>query len=335
MNRPPKKIKKIYTLYLTNPNIKNNLAKSTQENYQYYYKHVIKDSKIGGMKVTDIKKSDILMFYKMLSDGGYSVGTIKIIQKIIRPALQLACDDDVILKNPADGCMKDYTETVEKKYALTFEEEQEFLNRIKCRPRMKRYYPMYAILLETGLRISELVGLTWDDVDMDKREISINHQIQYRLIDGKTQYYSSKTKTNAGKRTIPMTDKIYRLFIEQRKIYFSTKKDALFEIDGYKNFVFVSHVTGKCMNHNSIRRMMRRIVDMNDKREVQLPKISPHILRHTTCCRMAESGCDIKVLQYWLGQTDIRTTMCVYNHVDTERVKREIVKMEKLQHSLV
>lgn len=314
--------------------IKGNLAKSTQNNYQYYYKHTIKDSRIGSMKVVDIKKSDILIFYRKLSDTGYSAGTIKIIQKIIRPALQLACDDDVILKNPADGCMKDYTEAVEKKYALTFDEEQEFLDRIKSRPRMKRYYPMYAILLQTGLRISELIGLTWDDVDMDKKEININHQIQYRLIDGKTQYYASKTKTSAGKRIIPMTDSIYKLFVEQRKVYFSTKKDTSFEIDGYKNFVFASHVTGKCMNHNSIRRMMRRIVDMNKEREIQLPNISPHILRHTTCCRMAESGCDIKVLQYWLGQTDIRTTMCVYNHVDTERVKREITKMENLQRGL-
>ncbi len=311
--------------------IKGNLAKSTKNNYQYYYEHTIRDSKIGKMKVVDIKKSDVLMFYRKLSDCGYSAGTIKIIQKIIRPALQLAYDDNVILKNPADGCTKDYVEDIEKKFALTFDEEKEFLERIRSRPRMKRYYPMYAIMLKTGLRISELIGLTWDDIDMDKKEININHQIQYRLIDGKTQYYASKTKTNAGKRTIPMTDETYKLFVEQRKVWFSMSRDANFEIDGYRNFVFVSHVTGKCMNHNSVRRMMRRIVDMNEERSIQLPSISPHILRHTACCRMAESGCDIKVLQYLLGQTDIRTTMRVYNHVDSERVKREIEKMENLQ----
>ena len=77
------------------------------------------------------------------------------------------------------------------------------------------------------------------------------------------------------------------------------------------------------MNHNGVRHMMRTIVDMNDERQVQLPDLSPHILRHTACCRYAESGCDIKVLQYLMGQTDIKTTMRVYNHVDMERVKRE------------
>lgn len=311
--------------------VKNNLAKSTANNYQYYYDHTIKNSKVGKMKVVDIKKSDILLFYKRLSDAGYSTGTIKILHKIIRPALQLAFDDGVILKNPADGCTKDYADDIEKKYALTFDEEREFLDRVNDRPRMKKYYPMYAIMLKTGLRISELVGLTWNDVDMTKREINVNHQIQYRLVNGKTQYYASDTKTNAGRRVIPMTDSIHKLFVEQYKVWLSMKKDQQFEVDGYKNFVFLSHVTGKCINHNSIRRMMRRIVSMNEEREMQLPDISPHILRHTACCRMAESGCDIKVLQYLMGHTDIRTTMRVYNHVDSERVKREIDKMEKLQ----
>lgn len=307
------------------------LAKSTRSNYQYYYEHSIKDNIIGKMKVADIRKSDILLFYKECSESGYSPGTVKILQRIIRPALQLACDDNVILKNPADGCTKDYSTELEKKYALTFEEEKEFLERIKNRPRMKRYYPMYAIMLKTGLRISEAIGLTWDDVNMDKREIDINHQVQWRTVDDEYVLYASKTKTDAGTRVIPMTDEVYKLFLEQRKVWLSTTKDADFEVDGYKNFVFVSHVTGRCMNHNNVRRMLRTIVAMNKEREIQLPHISPHILRHTAATRLAESGCDIKVMQYLLGQTDVRTTMRVYNHVDEGRVKRELEKLEKLQ----
>ena len=308
---------------------KVNLANSTKENYKYYFNHVVKESRIGKTKVNDIRKSDILLFYNSLIEQGLSIGTVKIIHKIIHPALQLACDDDVIPKNPADGCTKDYIDNPEKKFALTFEEEEEFLTRITMRPRMKRYYPMYAIILKTGLRISEAIVLTWDDIFMDNREININHQIQYRLLNGTTQLYATDTKTSAGRRTIPMTDEVYQLFIEQKKVWMSTKKDPDFEVDGYKNFVFVSHMTGKCMNHNSVRRMMRTIVDMNKEREVQLPDISPHILRHTACCRYAESGCDIKVLQYLMGQTDIKTTMRVYNHVDMERVKRELNRLKQ------
>ncbi|MDE6364499.1 MAG: site-specific integrase [Lachnospiraceae bacterium] len=308
---------------------KINLANSTKENYKYYFNHVIKESRIGKTKVTDIKKSDILLFYNSLTEQGLSIGTVKIIHKIIRPSLQLACDDDVISKNPADGCTKDYIDNPEKKFALTFDEEEEFLTRITLRPRMKRYYPMYAIILKTGLRISEAIGLTWNDISMDDQEISINHQIQYRLLNGTTQLYATDTKTSAGRRTIPMTDEVYQLFIEQKKVWMNTKKDPDFEVDGYKNFVFVSHMTGKCMNHNSVRRMMRTLVDMNDEREIKLPDLSPHILRHTACCRYAESGCDIKVLQYLMGQTDIKTTMRVYNHVDMERVKRELNRLKQ------
>jgi Site-specific recombinase XerD len=309
---------------------KVSLANSTRENYKYYFEHIIQESQLGNAKVVDIRKSDILLFYNNLKEQGLSVGTIKIIHKIIRPAFQLACDDNVIVKNPADGCTKEYVEDIEKKYALTFEEEGEFLDRIKMRPRMERYFPMYAIMLQTGLRISELIGLTWNDIDMDKREISVNHQVQYRMVQGDMKLYANDTKTNAGNRIIPMTNDVYSLFSEQKKVWMKTKKDPDFEVDGYKNFVFVSHVTGKCMNHNSIRRMMRKIVNMNSEREIQLPNISPHILRHTACCRYAESGCDIKVLQYLMGQTDIRTTMRVYNHVDLGRVKRELDKLEML-----
>lgn len=306
------------------------LANSTRENYRYYFEHIIKDSPIGRVKVVDIRKSDILIFYHSLTEHGLSAGTIKIIHKIIRPALQLACDDDVIMKNPADGCTREYAEDMEKKYALTFEEEKEFLDRIKMRPRMKRYYPMYAIMLQTGLRISEVVGLTWDDVDMEKKEIYVNHQVQYRKVQGDMKLYANTTKTSAGKRVIPMTDQLYSLFIEQRKIWLMTEKAPGFVVGGYKDFVFISHMTGKCMSHNSVRRMMRTIVAMNSEREIQLPNISPHILRHTACCRLAESGCDIKVLQYLMGQTDIRTTMRVYNHVDVGRVKREMDRLKIL-----
>lgn len=316
---------------------KNKLANSTLENYKYYYEHCIKESKLGRMKISDIRKSDILLFYHEYSAKGFSAGTVKILQKIIRPALQLACDDNLIVKNPANGCTKEYVEEMEKKYALTLEEEQEFLERVKIRSRMKRYYPMYAILLCTGLRISEAIGLTWNDVNMDERTIDINHQVQYRVVNGTNQYYANKTKTSAGKRIIPMSEELYQLFLEQRKVWLQTKKDNSFDVDGYRDFVFVSHMTGRCMSHNSIRRMMRNIVDMNEEREIKLPDISPHILRHTRCCRLAESGCDIKVLQYLMGQTDIRVTMQTYNHVDIGRVKREMDRLNAVSgvHQIV
>lgn len=88
------------------------------------------------------------------------------------------------------------------------------------------------------------------------------------------------------------------------------------------------------MVHGNVRRMLPKFVSMNEEREIQLPDISPHILRHTCTTRLAEAGCDIKVLQYIMGHTDIRTTMRVYNHVDDGRVKREMEKMGNLSKNL-
>ena len=126
-----------------------------------------------------------------------------------------------------------------------------------------------------------------------------------------------------------MTPNVYEMFCEQRKIWLSMKKDPDFEVDGYKNFIFLSTTTGRNLYPVNIRKTLQRIVNMNDTREIQLPNITPHILRHTTCTRYAEAGMDIKTNQYLLGQSDVKTTIKVYNHVDMERTKRELARVEK------
>lgn len=88
-------------------------------------------------------------------------------------------------------------------------------------------------------------------------------------------------------------------------------------------------MTPKSLYPVNIRKTLQRIVNMNDTREIQLPNISPHILRHSTCTRYAEAGMDIKTNQYLLGQSDVKTTIKVYNHVDMERTKRELARVEK------
>lgn len=318
--------------------IRVSLAASTYENYMYYYEYSIKESFLGKMKVIDIRKSDVLVFFssKVIEDG-FSNGTIRILHKIIHPALQLAVDDNIIRKNPSSGCMKDYYDEPEKKYALTYEEETEFFERLKSSTRMKRFYPMYAIMLASGLRISETIGLTWKDVDFQSRTISVNHQLQYRKINGKCTWYcedmrkkKASTKTASGNRVLPMTDELYSLFILQRKEWMNCKKDSDFEVDGYKDFVFLSHVTGKPIYPANVRRMLDTLEKKNKDRDIQLPNISPHIFRHTTATRLAEAGVDIKTIQYLLGQKDLKVTIRVYNHTNLDRARRELEKYTNL-----
>lgn len=317
------------------------MAASSYENYLYYYEHEIKNDPIGAMKVIDIRKSDLLLYFsKKSAVNKLKNGTIHILNKIIHPALQLAVDDDIIRKNPVDGCMKEYKQESEIKYALSPEEEQEFLERILLRPRMRHLYPFFAIMLCTGMRIGEAIGLTWDDVDKENRTIRINHQLQYRRINGEMKLYcidekkgKADTKTQSGKRILPMNQQVYELFCEQQKEWLKIKKDPDFEIDGYKNFVFLSNRTGRNLYPPNIRKTLNRIVAMNDERAIKLPHISPHILRHTTCTRYAESGMDIKTNQYLMGHSDIKTTIKVYNHVDLERARRELERYDSWKDS--
>ena len=123
----------------------------------------------------------------------------------------------------------------------------------------------------------------------------------------------------------------YQYMLEQKKHWLACKKVPDFSIDGYSNFVFLSYRTGKVVRHAVIRRLFRKLVrEYNETREVQLPAISPHILRHTYCTRLAEAGTDLKTMQYLMGHSDIKTTMEVYNHVDQDRLERELHKINDL-----
>lgn len=310
------------------------LKPSTKENYRYYYHHTIEPSFLGKMKLRDIKKSHILKLYADCKAEGYANGTIAILQKILHPAFELALDDDLINKNPAKGCMKDYKDSSEKKQALTLAEEKEFLSRVRENPKMSWLYPMYAILLITGLRISELLGLTWNDVDMEKRNIHINHQLLYRYVDGQTKLYiEPSAKTSSGVRDLPMSDEVYSLFSVQREQWLRICGGKTAKIDGYTGFIFVSKMSKNKLPiyANNVRRNLRRIVSQNKEREVQLPPITPHTLRHTACTRMSESGMNLKVIQYMMGHHDMRMTVEVYDHADIERVKRENTKYDDLR----
>lgn len=321
---------------------KSTLALSTRENYLYYWNKDIKDE-IGKKKIIDIVKSDLLRFYQEKAEKcGYSHGTIHILNKIIRPALQLAVDDNLLMKNPTDGTMKEYPEDGVKKYALDIAEEKELLERVSLMKKSKIYRPMIAIILYSGMRVSETLGLTWNDVDMERRTIDINHQLQYRQIKGAMCAYcidcgnpskSLKTKTPSGTRVIPMSDRLYSAFVEWRKEWFKMKKDSGYTVDGYHNFVFLSHMTGRPIYHNSLRRMLKRAVEMNDTREIKLRDLSPHILRHTACTRYIESGMALDVVQYMMGHANIKTTLEIYNHVNQNRVKGELKKFDEYQET--
>ena len=241
--------------------------------------------------------------------------------------MELAVDDDLLRKNPSKGCGKEYTD-VKKKTALTVEQQRVFLEFVENSNMYRKYMPMFVFMIATGCRIGEVLGLIWDDIDFQKNQVTINHQLLYRSFDGVMKFYISSPKSNSGNRTIPLTNTVKTYLLKQRDEKMFISKSSGVIIDGYKDFVFVTG-KGKPIQPHSIYQALGHIVDtINKIYDINFPRISAHILRHTGCTRMAESGMDPKVLQYIMGHSSIEVTMDVYNHIDEERSHREINRID-------
>lgn len=317
------------------------LRDTTLEAYRYMWSITIQNSVIGGMEIGKIKKSNVLKVYAQLSERGLKNGTIQDIHNVLHPTLQLAVDDNIIRSNPCKGCADEYRKKdAKEKEALTLE-EQEIMFRFMEESIYAIYIPMLRFMIGTACRCSEMTGLTWNDVDMKNRTISINHQLIYKVMAGESKYIMHEPKTKKGKRVIPMTNDVYDALHEQKKLQLALGTFCKEEICGLTDFVFTNR-NAKPFISGNVNDILRRMINQYNKKETKrataqkreprlLPHISAHTLRHTGCTRMAECGVDVKTLQYIMGHESIATTMDIYNHVDTVRVAAELQKMSKVK----
>ena len=188
-----------------------------------------------------------------------------------------------------------------------------------------KYYEVVFILFHTGMRISEFCGLTMKDVDMEKRIINIDHQLQR---DSKRQYHIFSTKTNAGTRKIPMTEEVYQMFraiLEDRPTDLPEKM-----VDGYIGFLFRDKDGMPLVAMHWEHRFNSMVGRYNNIYRVQMPNITPHVCRHTYCSNMAKSGMNPKTLQYLMGHSDIGVTLNTYTHLGAEDAKEELGKYAKM-----
>lgn len=317
-------LNEMFEFYLSNKKHKGrNLTENTVCNYRSMYNKNVRDSVLGNMKISDIKKINITSFYEELQMKGMSYGTISFFQKLLSSVFNMALDNELIKSNPTKRALDVASGMHKRKEALTQSQQQDFLSYLYKQDR--DMYRKVAFLIGTMCRISEFAGLTWDDIDMKNRVITIDHQLQYKKFDDeKSQYHINPTK-NTHTRKIPMTDEVYNILCELRKYYFILRKEYC--VDGKKDFIFFSK-SGGLINSAVFNYELKKAVEMyNKEAEYKIPPISAHILRHTGCTREAEDGMDIKVLQYIMGHSNTQITNNVYNHVNDERAAREIMNM--------
>ncbi|MBP5606995.1 MAG: site-specific integrase [Lachnospiraceae bacterium] len=311
---------------------------STRVSYNGLWERHVRNT-IGRMKVIDIRPSHIKAFYADMTRNGYAWGTLKIIHGILCPLFTSAMEDDIILKNPAQGNLNGFGVKPKEREALSVAEQEKLLSFVKGSSWYYKHLPLITVMIGTACRVGEISGLTWDDLDLQDGEIKITHQLVYRNFGEGCRFYKETPKTDAGIRSIPMSRAVRQALNEQRKQQLILGIDRSYEVDGLKGFVFTSK-SGAPLAPNAINNVLKNIVDSSNKLEEELaeaerrkpcliPHISAHILRHTGCTRMAEAGMDPKVLQYIMGHADISVTMGIYNHVSgKERVLKEMAKLD-------
>lgn len=242
----------------------------------------------------------------------------------------MAVDDDLLRKNPFEFMLATIlvNDSVTRE-AISRKEERAFLDFVKNDSHYSRYYEGMYILFKTGMRISEFVGLTIHDLDMEKRTINIDHQLQ--RVGSKV--YIDTTKTTAGKRVIPMTDDVYECF----KTILANRKPPKVEpcIDGYRGFLYFDKDKKPMLALHWEKYFQHAVEKYNKTYIVQMPKITPHVCRHTYCSNMAKSGMNPKALQYLMGHSDIGVTLNTYTHMKFEDAKEEVEKMVKRQTEVV
>ena len=265
-------VKELLARYLAT---KTGVRPNTRMNYGFV-QNLMEKEPFNGKKISEIRKSDAKLFLIKLQQDGKGYSTIKTVRGVLRPAFQMAADDDIILKNPFDFQMAQLIvndSTVRE--ALTKDQMRRFLKFVHDDNVYCKYYEVVYILFHTGMRISEFCGLTIGDLDMEKRIIDINHQLQ-RTSD--MRYVIEKTKTSAGTRKLPMTEEVFRCF---QAILEDRKKPAVERmIDGYAGFLFLDKNGMPEVAMHWEHRFNHMVKRYNDIYRIQLPNITPHICRH-------------------------------------------------------
>lgn len=314
---------------------KTELRSSTETNYTYMYNKFVRKG-FGKRKIADVRYSDILLFYNSLLDKGLKPNTVDTIHTVLHPTFQMALRDQIIRTNPTDGAMSELKRKNKKlssiKHALTLEQERAFLQYLDDNQDYVRWKPLFTIMFGTGCRIGEVIGLRWEDINVENKSISVNHSVSYYPRKDNTykcEFRVSLPKTEAGIQTIPMFTKVREAFELEKKMQDQLGMHNHMELGGMKNFIFCNRF-GTLHNPAAINRAIKRIVnDYNAKEIVKakresrepiiVPSFSSHIARHTFCSRLCENETNVKVIQTVMGHKDIQTTLDIYAEISEQK----------------
>lgn len=305
------------------PNVKANT-----KNGRKHLMEILKNDRLGARSIDSIKPSDAKEWAIRMSENGFAYSTINNYKRSLRASFYIAIQDDYVRKNPFDFQLNTVIDddTVPKT-VLTPEQEKRLLDFAKSDTVYHKNYDEILILLKTGLRISELCGLTASDLDFENHLISVDHQL---LRNTELGYYIETPKTKSSERQVPMVEATYQAL---KRVLAKQSERKCVEIDGYSYFLFLNRkgYPKTACDFNSILRNL--IKKYNKCHEEKLPHITPHTLRHTFCTNCANAGMNPKALQYIMGHANITMTLNYYAHATCNSAMEEMKRLEKEQQA--
>ncbi|MCM1064261.1 MAG: site-specific integrase [Eubacterium sp.] len=291
-------------------NIKSiNAKKNTVANYKARFRASI-EPVLGNMLLKDVLPLHCQNVLNQMVISGHKNATISLTRTAMKMLFEDAVENDIIVKNPVNktvNCTQGQDSM--EKTAMSPEIQRVFLEAAKD----SRYYWQYAFVLQTGLRVGEMVGLKWSDIDFDNRIMTISRTMNQ--LDGDWVVGSPKSK--AGTRQIPLTDEALSILKAVKEKRVSADVVPI----QFHDTVFVSR-KGNPVDNSSYNAALRKICD-----DAGIPHISMHTLRHTFATRCIEGGMMPKTLQVILGHSKINVTMEIYVHVmeDTKVKEMDVV----------
>ena len=256
--------------------LKTGVRPTTEASYKTVI-NTLKRDEFGSRRIDKVKISDAKAWLIQMQKKGKGFSTIRTIRGVLRPAFQMAMDDDLIRKNPFafELATVIYNDSVTRD-ALTREQERNFLKFVREDRHFSKYYDGIYILFNTGLRISEFVGLTKADIDFKAMKINVDHQLQrYNEIG----YKVVEPKTESGIRQVPMTPEVAECFRRIMRDRVKPKVEPM--IDGYVGFLFLDKDEHPMVAMHWEKYFQHICQKYNKIYKVQMPKVTPHVCRHT------------------------------------------------------
>ena len=294
---------------------KMDLRNSTIRTYRVQFNR-IKPS-LGDLKLTKLTKLNIQLAFNDLKTDKSRADCKSLLVDLLNCAMRA----DLLTKNVAVNIKTELDHDEPKERRVLTDAEITTVKENACKT--GTLYPFFILALNTGMRMGEVLGLTWDCVDFEKNVIHVRHTLCYLPNDGITgKYELHKPKTEAGKRDIPMTRecKEILLYLQERKARINKKHTSLNELDD----LVLPSKTNMPINETNIRKAILYLVDNLKARGFDIEPFSPHEIRHTFATTCVYRGVTPKTLQRWLGHKSLKMTMDLYCHVPDDKSAEEM-----------